>query len=453
MPALCSAIRTKRFRQAKILIEIGIDVNFREEEHRRTPLIELCFIEEESKAAKIGKLLLANGAKVELRDNYGLNSLHYACKHGREQLVSLMMDEAHTFNPNTTDRDGNSALHYAAMSGNFVVLNLLIKTLKKFKLSVDLSNKNGETPLICASKSGHFLCARILISEGRASKHARDKISFKNASEWEKTEESLLSASKSPLFMTLQLESRVSSDEELGNAVEKQKPRPHTAPVKGTLIQRPKSHRDELRKLFQYYEGQFTPAYRTGVKKPIEIEVTAEDTASESSEISELADSFPSGLEGRLSRRLSMSRTANTALSTNSAFRRRSIATAGLSSAQNRRLSLSSSADFRRGSPSGATPKVRRGSINVIAKLNVTPQLPKQNTFGVTPKIRRGSLDVRNKGCDEQKRLISPRSRSPFSDSKLMNKLQTLNEASDDDEEEVDILQRSSPAAMETINA
>lgn len=452
MPALCSAIRTKRFRQAKILIEMGVDVNFREENHRRTPLIELCFIEEESKAAKIGKLLLTNGAKVGLCDNYGLNSLHYACKHGREQLVSLMMDEAHTFDLNKPDRDGNTALHYAAMSGNFVVLNLLIKTLKNFKLSVDLSNKNGETPLICASKSGHFLCARILISEGRASKHARDKISFKNASDWEKTEESLLSASKSPLFMTLQLKSRESSDEDLVKDAEKHKPRPYTAPVRGTVIQRPKSHRDELRKLFQYYEGQFAPAYRTGVKKPVEIEATVDDTSSESSEISELADSFPSSLDGRLSRRLSMSRTANTALTTNSAFRRRSIATTGLSSAQNRRLSLSSSADFRKGSPS--TPKVRRGSINVIAKLSVTPQLPKQNNLAVTPKTRRGSLDVRNKGLDVQKQSISPRSKSPFSDSKLMSKLQTLNEASDDDEEEeVDILQRSSPAAMETISA
>lgn len=452
MPALCSAIRTKRFRQAKILIEMGVDVNFREEKYRRTPMIELCFLEEEAKAAKIGKLLLANGAKVGLRDKHGLNSLHYACKYGREQLVSLMMEEAHTFDPNTADKDGNTALHYAAKSGNFVVLNLLIKTLKSFKLTVDKGNNNGETPLICASKAGHFLCARILVSEGRASKHARDKISFKSASEWEKTEESLHSAAKSPLFMTLQLKPREENDEDLETSEEK--PRPYTAPVRGTVVKRPKSHRDDLRKLFQYYEGQFTSAYRTGVKKPIKIELeVTEDSMSECSDISELADSFPSGLEGRLLRRMSMSKTANTALTTNSAFRRRSIATTGLSSGQSRRLSLSSSSDFRKGSPSGSTPKLRRGSINVIAKLNVPPQSPKQNTLNVSPKGRRGSLDVRSKVFDAQKRSISPRSRSPFSDSKLMNKLQTLNEASDDEnEEEEDIFQRSSPAAMQSIN-
>jgi hypothetical protein len=156
---------------------------------------------------------------------------------------------------------------------------------------------------------------------------------------------------------------------------------------------------------------------------------------SECSENSEIADLFPSGLDSRslLNRRFSVARTANNVLNTNSAFRRRSIANAGLSCGQSRRLSLASSPDSRRGSQASPSPKIRRGSINVIAKLNVNPQLPKPNSAGKAG--RRGSFDVRNKAIIgiEKSRPLS-RSQSPIVN-KLMSKLQTLAEASDDETE------------------
>lgn len=452
MAALCSALKTKRFYQAKLLIDMGIDVNARDPD-KRTALMEICFLEEESKAAKIAKLLLQNEGKVGLKDKKGMTALSYACKFGREQLVGLMIDEAHTFDPNSSDTEGNTALHYAASSGNFVVLNLLIKTLNKLKLSVDKINKRGETPLICASKAGHFLCARILISEGKASKQARDKVSFKTASEWEQTEESIRSASKSPLFMTLQLQMREDSPRGSLDVDEnrEQKSRPHTAPVRGEIK---KSHRDNLRKLFEYYEGQLSGAFRPGIKlKPVIVEPEAsEDTASESSDFSETLDFFPaSGLDPKslLSRRFSVARTANNILSTSGAFRRRSIATSGISPGQNRRLSLASSGDSRRGSQSSPSPKIRRGSINVIAKLNMNPQQPKQSL--APGKARRGSYDVRNKALNVTgNRPLIRRTQSPVVN-KLMNKLQTLDEASDDESEEDEVLQRSSPAALKSV--
>ncbi|XP_031555781.1 uncharacterized protein LOC116307786 [Actinia tenebrosa] len=452
MAALCSALKNKRFYQAKLLIDMAIDVNARTPD-KRTALMEVCFLEEETKAAKIAKLLLQNGAKVSLRDKTGMTALSYACKFGHEQLVGLMINEAHTFDLNSPDNEGNTALHYAASSGNFVVLNLLIKTLNKFKLSVDKVNKRGETPLICASKAGHFLCARILISEGKASKQARDKVCFKTAGEWERTEESIRSASKSPLFMTLQLQMREESPRgslDVDENIE-QKTRPHTAPVTGKSQ---KTHRDNLRKLFEYYEGQLSGAFRPGIKpKPVIVEPEAsEDTASESSDFSETLDFFPSsGLDPRslLNRRFSVARTTNNILNTNSAFRRRSIATAGISTGQNRRLSLASSGDSRRGSQSWSpSPKIRRGSINVIAKLNMSHQQPKQ--ISTPGKARRGSYDIRNKALDNTgNRTLTKRNQSPVVNT-LMSKLKTLDEATDDEKED-DVLQRSSPAALKSV--
>lgn len=211
MAALSSAIREKRFTQVKLLLDIGVGINRRDSD-LRTALMQLCFLEDEAKAAKYAKILLQRGAKVGLKDKTGLTALSHACKRGQEQLVSIMLEEASDFDLNSQDNQGNTALHYAAMSGNFVVLNLLLSKLKRFKLSVDTLNKKGETPLIAASKSGNFFCARILISEGKASKGARDFVEFKTADEWGRTKESLRSASKSPLFRAMQLPPRSSID-------------------------------------------------------------------------------------------------------------------------------------------------------------------------------------------------------------------------------------------------
>ena len=277
MAALSSAIREKRFTQVKLLLDIGVGINRRDSD-LRTALMQLCFLEDEAKAAKYAKILLQRGAKVGLKDKTGLTALSHACKRGQEQLVSIMLEEASDFDLNSQDNQGNTALHYAAVSWNFVVLNLLLSKLKRFKLSVDTLNKKGETPLIAASKSGNFFCARILISEGKASKGARDFVEFKTADEWGRTKESLRSASKSPLFRAMQLPPRSSIDStsrgSLNNPLSSKKSndRPNTAP--GNLLSQTneKSHRENLRDLFRVYEGHVSSAFRRGVKpKPIMI--------------------------------------------------------------------------------------------------------------------------------------------------------------------------------------
>ncbi|EDO38263.1 predicted protein [Nematostella vectensis] len=465
MCALTSAVKSKRFRQAKILIEMGnIDVNARDET-KRTALMELCFLEEENKAAKLARMLLSHGARVGIRDTDGMTALSYAAKLGREQLVSAMMEEVHSFDPNAADKHGNTALHYASMSGNFVVLNLILKTLKRFKLSADKPNNAGETPLICASKTGNFLCARILVSEGKASESARDRILFKTAREWGRTKESLRSASKSPLFRTLQLPAREDchdNDEDFPT-----RPRPHTAPQRGE-----RNHRELLRLLFKLYEGHVSPAYRPASKpRPVEVEPPiSPDTVSETeSEFSEFGD-FLAGLNSPSSsgRRLSIGKASSLASNANTAFRRRSIATMGLGNPNaGRRLSVTSGTSGRRSSQSMSAPKIRRGSINVIGKLNMNLQATKRESLEKGPRMRRSSVDVRSKTPSNKDSELIPldykvpdntpstpsgparsRSRTPSRPPSFSN-LHTLAEGSDaEEEEEEEALHRSSPAAL-----
>lgn len=449
MAALSSAIREKRFTQVKLLLDIGVGINRRDSD-LRTALMQLCFLEDEAKAAKYAKILLQRGAKVGLKDKTGLTALSHACKRGQEQLVSIMLEEASDFDLNSQDNQGNTALHYAAMSGNFVVLNLLLSKLKRFKLSVDTLNKKGETPLIAASKSGNFFCARILISEGKASKGARDFVEFKTADEWGRTKESLRSASKSPLFRVMQLPPRSSIDSKsrgsLNNHLSSKKSndRPNTAP--GNLLSQTneKSHRENLRDLFRVYEGHVSSAFRRGVKpKPImiteSISSLTESIDNKLDDVCELPSLAVSPISGQISRRFSISRASKLAVATSAVFRRASVATVSMvttSKPLQRRGSQSfGAATGRRLSQSiPASPRIRRGSMNVMTKIT--------KVAGLT--VNKDKPENKNTVVQEDPPRIS------VTTDKLLAKLQTLAEESDleEDENVEEMLQRSSPANL-----
>ena len=449
MAALSSAIREKRFTQVKLLLDIGVGINRRDSD-LRTALMQLCFLEDEAKAAKYAKILLQRGAKVGLKDKTGLTALSHACKRGQEQLVSIMLEEASDFDLNSQDNQGNTALHYAAMSGNFVVLNLLLSKLKRFKLSVDTLNKKGETPLIAASKSGNFFCARILISEGKASKGARDFVEFKTADEWGRTKESLRSASKSPLFRAMQLPPRSSIDStsrgSLNNPLSSKKSndRPNTAP--GNLLSQTneKSHRENLRDLFRVYEGHVSSAFRRGVKpKPImiteSISSLTESIDNELDDVCELPSLAVSPISGQISRRFSISRASTLAVATSAVFRRASVETVSMvttSKPLQRRGSQSfGAATGRRLSQSiPASPRIRRGSMNVMTKIT--------KVAGLT--VNKDKPENKNTVVQEDPPRIS------VTTDKLLAKLQTLAEESDleEDENVEEMLQRSSPANL-----
>ncbi|XP_078380471.1 uncharacterized protein LOC144663411 [Oculina patagonica] len=336
------------------------------------------------------------------------------------------------------------------MSGNFLVLNLLLSKLKRFKLSVDKLNKKGETPLIVASKSGNFFCARILVSEGKALKGARDYVEFKTADEWGRTEESLRSASKSPLFRVMQLPPRISIDStkrgSLNDHLSKQTTgRPNTAP--GNLLSQAseKNHRENLRDLFRVYEGHVSSAFRRGVKpRPVVItesicSLTESMSQEDGDDVCVLPSPAISPISCQVSRRFSISRASKLAVTTN-AFRRASVATVSMATTskplQRRGYQSFGATTGRRLSQSmPVSPRIRRGSMNVMSKITKV-----------------ASLNVNKDKMDAPKNKLVPEGPPAISvtSDKLLAKLQTLAEESDSEGEENtgEILQRSSPANL-----
>jgi hypothetical protein len=185
MPLLIDAIRKCRCSKVQLALQLGWDLNERDDEQLRTPLIELSFVEREAVSARLCKRLLLAGARPDLKDVSGRNALHWACAKGREKLVEIFLNNWEEYDINAQDCQGNTALCLAVISSNENIVRKLITILTRYKLSVDVSNNNGETPLILASKSRSYFLCELLTKVGRASTEMRDRKKYLNAKEWE----------------------------------------------------------------------------------------------------------------------------------------------------------------------------------------------------------------------------------------------------------------------------
>lgn len=253
MAALNKAIFERRFKQARDLIDKGVNVNSRCQDGN-TALIQLCFVEQEALAISTATRLLKRGAKIELSDHHGLSALSTAVLTQREKLVSLLLKEAGNFNLNSRDNKGNTALFHAANIGHFRILTLLVTSLKRFHLSLDVANNDGRTPLMQACLRGNVNCAKYLITEGRASLTIRDNNYKKTAMEWAEIK-GVAHKIKKPLFYRFIDNNRLEDGTQrtdYGNKI-------------GTEVcQTVKSCKLQLREIYYEYECQLTTSFKPG---------------------------------------------------------------------------------------------------------------------------------------------------------------------------------------------
>ena len=185
MAALVKAIEQKRFKQAKLLLKLGDNVNQQEQLSGRTPLLAVCFIEDENLACRITKKLLHRGADVCMQDVYGMSPLMEACKLGKEELVKVLI-QSEECDFAATDNTGNTALIYSVDAGNSRITKALTEAMNIYDVrAADKPNDKGETPLIRAMKLKQNACREVLLSDGKASPNARDFDLKLNAKEWE----------------------------------------------------------------------------------------------------------------------------------------------------------------------------------------------------------------------------------------------------------------------------
>lgn len=280
MTALAHAVHERRWRQARLLIEIGCSVNGKNAQGR-TSLIEMCFVDNQDTAAGLTRVLLEKGADIDAIDNDGRTALSNACLLHRTKLFSLLIKYI-DYDLNSADKDGNTALFHAITAGDVLVVKELIAKMLHFGLKVDILNAKGETPLIYALKSKKLEIADVLINEGKASLEARDLEFQKSASQWR---DDLTRTSSNngyfPLLFSIktQEERKMQSQTKVKTGSARQQQRVQSLPV---LITRPATAPDRivvldflrpcvpiktnLDKLYSIYNQQTTDSFRRGYK-------------------------------------------------------------------------------------------------------------------------------------------------------------------------------------------
>lgn len=104
----------------------------------RTPLHAAC----DMAKIEVVKILVENGARVNLFSNTGLTPLHYAVKSGNEEIVGYLLEHGAFLNVKD-NREGWTELHLAAALGYTRIASLLLEKGS----SPQLKNNEGKTPL------------------------------------------------------------------------------------------------------------------------------------------------------------------------------------------------------------------------------------------------------------------------------------------------------------------
>ncbi|CAF1306538.1 unnamed protein product [Adineta steineri] len=156
------AIQHGYFRCIRYLLELSYDPNERDNQ-LHTPLILCSYIENDRWSLSLAQNLIEKGAKIALTDHARRNAMHHACALQRIHLVKLYLS-CMEFDIGSKDCDGNTYLHYAAITGNCEAAELLIRIADKMGAHLDQCvNREGCSAAVLALRYGHIECANQII--------------------------------------------------------------------------------------------------------------------------------------------------------------------------------------------------------------------------------------------------------------------------------------------------
>ncbi|XP_014635882.1 PREDICTED: ankyrin repeat domain-containing protein 63 [Ceratotherium simum simum] len=133
-------------------------------EQGRTPLMVAVGLPDPALRARFVRLLLEQGAAVNLRDERGRTALSLACERGHLDAVQLLVQ--FSGDPEAADSAGNSPVMWAAACGHGAVLEFLVRSFRRLGLRLDRTNRAGLTALQLAAARGHGTCVQALTGAG-----------------------------------------------------------------------------------------------------------------------------------------------------------------------------------------------------------------------------------------------------------------------------------------------
>ncbi|KAK7484660.1 hypothetical protein BaRGS_00024068 [Batillaria attramentaria] len=163
--ALLKAVTSGRPKQTRLLLQLGANVNCRDDAGQ-TPLLRALQLQDAKLRSCLLKILLKAGAEVGLADMYGRNALMWACRNGTyDDVTALLQEVGEDFDLNTRDNRGQTALWAAADAGKAGVVRMLVEMLSREHQSLEVSDYQGVTPAMRAAIRGHYDCLNILLGQ------------------------------------------------------------------------------------------------------------------------------------------------------------------------------------------------------------------------------------------------------------------------------------------------
>uniref|UniRef100_G3SDD0 Uncharacterized protein n=1 Tax=Gorilla gorilla gorilla TaxID=9595 RepID=G3SDD0_GORGO len=104
-------------------------------EQGRTPLMVAVGLPDPALRARFVRLLLEQGAAVNLRDERGRTALSLACERGHLDAVQLLVQ--FSGDPEAADSAGNSPVMWAAACGHGAVLEFLVRSFRRLSPRLD----------------------------------------------------------------------------------------------------------------------------------------------------------------------------------------------------------------------------------------------------------------------------------------------------------------------------
>ena len=168
---ILKAVRHCRIQQLRVLLKFGVKLTSPDGRRASQILLEALLIDHPNKRKVMFRFLLRNGVNYNEVDNIGRDTLIWACYLGREtQAKDLLEYCLGDIDLCKRDKYGSTGLHYATQYGLKDVVEKLCKAMVKFNLSVDITNKDGNTPYLVAKILHRFEIMTILVNIGNASR-------------------------------------------------------------------------------------------------------------------------------------------------------------------------------------------------------------------------------------------------------------------------------------------
>lgn len=156
---LIDAVHRKDIEEVEQLLACGEDVN-QQDENNDTALISACCSIKYGDWLDIIRLLLENNATINHQNRNGRTALMFAAASENRELVNLLLEEKAAVD--IQDILGGTALFYAAEYGRFRNVQLLLEN----KANINHESQWGETPLSTAMYNTRIDVVRELLIQG-----------------------------------------------------------------------------------------------------------------------------------------------------------------------------------------------------------------------------------------------------------------------------------------------